>query len=83
MPIREWMAYQRNRVSIHGYAEEPKRARVYSRMFKDLANGLGGNGPGKWKVAFDGSHEFILAKSASMKRLTNAVGVDRPWQIIS
>lgn len=52
-------------------------------MFKDLANGLGGNGPGKWKVAFDGSHEFILAKSASMKRLTNAVGVDRPWQIIS
>ena len=46
--IRSWMANQGNRVSIHGYAEEPKRARVYSRMFKDLADGLGGNGPGKW-----------------------------------
>jgi len=81
--IRTWIEGRGNRASIHGYAEEPKRARAYSRMFKDLDDGLGGNGPGKWRVAFDGSHEFILAKSASMKRLTNAVGADRPWRIIS
>ena len=81
--LRKWVMDRGGNVSLHSYAEEPKRARVYSRMFKELAEALNRRGARKWQVSFDGSHEFIIAKSPKIDRLTRAVGDDRPWQIIS
>jgi len=71
---------------VHQSTDMPRKQHAQGRIracSRISLTASGGNGPGKWRVAFDGSHEFILAKSASMKRLTNAVGADRPWRIIS
>lgn len=72
--LQDWLENKRGNASLHSYAEEPKRFRIYLRMFSQLSRSAEDAGLGKWKIAHDGEHEIIFARDKTigdlLKRFT-------------